>query len=227
VTAAITRIDGWSIATDGDEPRILDEELGRRLGFARPRDIRKLIDRLRKDGKLNDIRISATASRIEIRPGVYRDQVVDEFWLTEAQALKVIAKSETAIADQILDEVIAVFIAYRRGQLAAPQPVPVLSTSPLVGEGHLRAEFSGWCAMAARNLGVAVHRIHGAVRRQFRVAGIYQLPVVLYPMARDLVQSIAFGRLLLPGAPSRRLTLVPDPAQAVLPFPPSRPEVTR
>jgi hypothetical protein len=41
------------------------------------------------------------------------------YWLTEVQALKVIAKSETATADAILDEVIAVFVAWRRGELAA------------------------------------------------------------------------------------------------------------
>lgn len=42
---------------------------------------------------------------------------VDEYWLTEPQALKVIAKSETAKADAILSEVIAVFVAWRHGRL--------------------------------------------------------------------------------------------------------------
>lgn len=122
---------------------------------------------------------------MELRRGVHRDQVVNEYWLTEAQALKVIAKSDTAIADTILDEVIGVFIAVRRGMLAAPQQVPVLSTSPVF------------------------------VRRQFRVPGIYQRPVVLYPMARDLLEALALGRLLLPGATVRRLTAAAS-AQGVL-----------
>lgn len=221
MTALVKKIvDGWSVTLDGDEPRILDEELGRRLGFARPRDIRKLIDRLVKDGKLSDIRISATVARYESRPGIWQERVVNEYWLTEHQALKVIARSETAIADAILDEVIQVFRAVLRGQLAEPQQVPVLSTSPVVGDSHLRAEFGAWCAMAARNLGVGVHRIHGAVRRQFRVAGIYQLPVVLYPMARDLVESLGLRRLLLPSSTGRPMRSVP--AQGILPFPGAR-----
>lgn len=222
MSTAVTRIvDGWSVTMDGDEPRIRDEELGIRLGFARPRDIRKLIERLLKDRKLNDIRIRATVARVELRRGVHRDQFVNEHWLTEAQALKVIAKSETATADAILDEVIAVFIAVRRGQLGTPQQVPVLSAAPLVSDSRVhRAEMAAWCSMAARNLGVGIHRIHGAVRRQFRVAGVYQLPVVLYPMARELVESLALGRFLLPGA--RRLAVVPDPAQRVLEFPPPK-----
>jgi hypothetical protein len=216
-------VDGWSVAMDGDEPTILDGELGERLGFARPRDIRKLIERLAKDGKLNNLRIRATVARIELRRGVHRDQVVNEYWLTEAQSLKVIAKSDTDIADKILDQVIAVFIAVRRGQMAAPEQVPVLSSSPLVGDSHLRAELSARCAMSARCLAVGIHRVHGFVRRQFRVPGIYQLPVVLYPMARDLLESLALGRLMLPATPSRRLTAAANPAQGMLAFSFARP----
>jgi hypothetical protein len=73
--------------------------------------------------------------------------------------------------------------------------------------------------MAARNNGVSVHRIHGELRRQCRVPGVYQIPLVLFPQARELVESLALGRLLLPVAKGRRLTAVADPAQHVLPFP--------
>lgn len=52
--------------------------------------------------------------------------------------------SLTAIAqhrdrDEILDEVIQALIAYRRSQLTAhaPQPVPVLSASQLVGDSRV------------------------------------------------------------------------------------------
>ena len=142
---------------------------------------------------------SPPVGRIEIRPGVHREQVVNEYWLTERQALKVIAKSETEVADQILDEVIAVFVAYRRGQLATPQQVPVLSSSPLLGDSQLRTEFAARCTTAATTLNVGIHRIHGAVRQQLRVVGIYQLPVLLYTYARELVDAWTAQRLPLPG----------------------------
>jgi len=50
VTAIIKRINDWSVTVDGDEPTILDEELGKRLGFARPAKIRDLIKRLVRAG---------------------------------------------------------------------------------------------------------------------------------------------------------------------------------
>jgi hypothetical protein len=219
LNAPITRVvDGWSVTIDGDEPRILDEELGARLAFSRVRDIRKLIERMIADGFLNDSDIRATVARVAT--GV-ASRSATVYRLSETGALLVIARSNTKIAHAITRQVVQVFIAVRRGQLAAPQPVPVLSTSPLVGDSRLhRAELAGWCVMAARNLGVRVQRIHGAVRRQFRVPGIYQLPLVFHPLACDLVESLAFGRLLLPNlASSPDLQAVADPPQGVLPFP--------
>lgn len=99
---------------DDGEPRIRDLELGKRLGYARPRRIRDMIARLGRDGKLNDInRCPAVGRRDDGMPSPH----VVEYWLTEKQALKVIAKSDTATADAILDEVIDIFVAYRRGRL--------------------------------------------------------------------------------------------------------------
>jgi len=147
---------------------------------------------------------SPPVGRIEIRPGVHREQVVNEYWLTERQALKVIAKSETEVADQILDEVIAVFVAYRRGQLAVPQQLAVLASTPLIGDSQLRTDFAARCSRAATKLDVGIHRIHGAVRQQLRVVGIYQLPVVLYAYARELVEAWMARRLPLPAASRRR-----------------------
>lgn len=73
MTAMVKKIVyGWSVTLDGDEPRVLDEELGRRLGFARPRDIRKLIERPISDGILNDSDIRATVARVVESLGLRR-----------------------------------------------------------------------------------------------------------------------------------------------------------
>src|SRR5690606_18824762 len=82
---------------------------------------RELIERLIRDEKLNDSDVRRTARRTQVG---FAEKQVEEYWLTEAQALKVVAKSETAKADALLDEVIRVFVLARRGLLPAPAPHP-------------------------------------------------------------------------------------------------------
>lgn len=116
----IRDVDGWSVGfRDGDsEPRMRDVDLGTRLRFTRPRDVRALIERLVAAGKLNDVHHCDTVSR---RPGQVAARPVREYWLTEAQALKVAARSETDVADALLDEMIRVYMLARRGLLPAQQ----------------------------------------------------------------------------------------------------------
>jgi hypothetical protein len=220
---AMTRVvDGWSVTMDGDEPRILDEELGARLGFARPRKIREVIERMISDEILNDSDIRPVLGQNTGRRG----RPATAYHLGETAAYLVCTRSNTKGAIGITRQIVEVFRAVRRGQLAAPQQVAVLSSAPLVGSSRPhRAELAAWCQMAARNNGVSVHRVHGELRRLLRVPGVYMVPLVLYPQARELVESLALGRLLLPTNAGRRLALAPaDPAQRVLQFPtPSRP----
>ena len=117
-------IGSWALHAAGDpnaEPRMRDLDLAERLGYEHQRNIRKLIADLRRAGKLNDLHHRDIQERA---PGQVAARPEREYWLTEAQALKVVAKSETAAADALLDEVIAVFIMARRGLLpTAAQPV--------------------------------------------------------------------------------------------------------
>lgn len=125
IAITTTVVDGWTLATNGfgdDEPRIRDIELAERLGYERPRTIRDLIESLIRGRKLNDSavrRVARQTSQAGGRPG-------REYWLTEPQALKVVAKSETTKADELLDEVIRVFVAVRRGTLRT-DPLAALS----------------------------------------------------------------------------------------------------
>jgi len=117
---SIREVEGWPLGfTCEGEPRIRDLDLGERLGFDRPRDVRKLVARMVDAGKLNDVDQRATVARGE---GAVAAQPVTEYWLTEAQALKVAARSETDIADALLDEMIHVFMLARRGELPASAP---------------------------------------------------------------------------------------------------------
>ena len=114
-------INGWRLcvfSTETGEPRIRDLDLAERLGYSKTHNIRDLIRTMLKDGKLRDIQ-TIRQSRMVARKG--RGQVrveEEEFWLTEAQALKVIAKSGTDAADRILDEMIEVFRLAIRGLLS-------------------------------------------------------------------------------------------------------------
>jgi len=209
VTTKTVSVDGWNLLVgDDDEPMVLDEELARRLGYARPRKVRDLIRRL-----FNDSDVRPTVGRTVV--GVAERTVVT-YHLTEAQALKVIAKSDTAVADAILDEVIDVFIKARKG-LLLPRAQPLsldIAHGPRVGDvPNVREDLSALCAMTARASGHSLRRIHGFLRRTYRVPGIHHIALVLYPAVKQTLEAIGLGRLhlarALPAAPvdKRQLAL--------------------
>lgn len=114
-------VGGWRLcvfSTDTSEPRIRDLDLAERLGYKKTHNIRDLIERLIAEGKLSGVQTFRTVRNVA-RQGRGEVKIEGlEFWLTEAQALKVIAKSGTDIADKILDEVIDVFRMAIRGLLS-------------------------------------------------------------------------------------------------------------
>lgn len=193
----IADVDGWRLTLDEeDEPTIEDVELATRLGFARPRKLRELVERMHREGILNHSDVRPTVARTSI--GI-AERDIHGYRLTESGALKVIAKSETPTANAILNQVIRVFIAYRRGQLQPPRvEVPVLATTARVGENDMaRSDLAARCRLAATALGVTMARIHGALRKQFLVVSVYHLPLVMLPVAREFLESLSLGRLLL------------------------------
>lgn len=107
-TCDALRIEAFA---NDNEPRIHDEELARRLGYVRPSDIRYLIKRhektLKKINQLHTVRVSFE------RPqgGVVH---VREYWLTEAQAIILIGKSETAYSDEVFAEIAKAFVEFKR-----------------------------------------------------------------------------------------------------------------
>lgn len=111
--SAVLHVNGWTVSEINGEPTVRDTDLAEKLGYSRPRDIRKIIERMIDNGSF----VGATPCRT---PEVIAGNLTEVFYLTQKQALKVISKSETKIADAIMDEVIDVFLAYRKGQL---QPV--------------------------------------------------------------------------------------------------------
>ncbi|MDC3956274.1 hypothetical protein KEG38_20605 [Polyangium jinanense] len=101
-----TGFEGMPIAMafPDSEPRSLDLELGRRLGYGRPREIRALIKNLSDGGFLvvDDQRGAAP-----------RSPRTAEYWLTEEQALFVTTQSGTTRARAITLQLVRAFIAAR------------------------------------------------------------------------------------------------------------------
>lgn len=117
----IVHVGAWELVAwvgrGDEEPRIRDVDLAARLQYERPAKIRDLIKSMISRGKLSNVEVfPAPGKTFGGRPAM-------EFWLTEAQALKVAAKSETEPADAILDEMIHVFELARRGLLPSQAPV--------------------------------------------------------------------------------------------------------
>ena len=118
--------------------RMRDEEFARMLRYERPRDIRKLIARLQKAGKLQGIHVRATVARTSMPNGGSREISVDEFWLTEREALLVATQSETAEAWTLTTLIVDVFRAVVRGELASPP-----SATPSFSIDHMKDVFAG------------------------------------------------------------------------------------
>lgn len=100
------------------EPRIRDLELGERLGFERPRDIRDLIKR--HESKLLTFGVCAAVPQTS---GVKGGRPANEYYLNQKQSLFVCMKSDTDNAFEVQAEIIRVFDAYLNGALDM-QPVP-------------------------------------------------------------------------------------------------------
>ncbi len=218
--AKTLEVQGWELVVgEDDRPMVRDIDLGARLGFARAIDFRKLVRRMVEAGKFMGSEVVATVAKTSSRggrPGV-------EYHLTRKAALLAIAKSETPMADTITRQMIDVFDAYLSGQRApAVKAVPIAEVhGSRVGETISRAELVLLCVLATERLGVTIHRVHGALRRQFKVASAYHLALSVWPTARAFLEALVQGKLYLEApAPRARpsLRLLQGGAQLAMPW---------
>lgn len=206
-------IDGWDVMLgEGDEPRIRDVDLAERAGLARPRKVREVIEANRLELEAHGP-LSVRPRRVRTQmPGGFAFREVDVFetWLSEPQALALVALLRTEQARALRISLVKVFVAVRHGSIPAPAASSVVPISEVhgsrIGETVGREEVVGWCKMAARSLGVTVHRVHGAIRRQYKVPSVYALSCSVWPTARAFLESLAMGKLYL-DPPGRRPAL--------------------
>jgi len=100
------------------EACFLDRRLSDRLGYDRPRHFRRLIERNRSE---LEKRFGTLRLREDV--GVNRPQgggtYESQFWLTKAQALFIITRSDATYALDVVEEIITVFLA-----VAGGEPIP-------------------------------------------------------------------------------------------------------
>lgn len=104
------------LAPMAGEPRVRDHRLAQELGYDRARKVRDLIAGHRAE-ILTHGPLPQVAAMVEIGSAARRS--VDEYHLNEAQALLVCMFARTDKAAAVRKQVIEVFLAWRRGELAA------------------------------------------------------------------------------------------------------------
>jgi hypothetical protein len=115
----------------GDEARVLDVRLAEALEFERPRVIRELIKRNLAELE-RYARLPCHTATSHDGPGA---RPVEEYWLNEAQAILICMRSDAPRAAEVRAEIIAVFQAWRRGELvAASSQVTLTSIGELFDE---------------------------------------------------------------------------------------------
>jgi lambda repressor-like predicted transcriptional regulator len=122
MNTALTPLGVDTLSVIAGEPRVLDLVVAERLGFDRPRDIRKLIERSR-DELTSYGEICATVAQNTDPKG--RGRPGREYWLNEPQALLICALSRTPQAAEVRRQLITVFMAWRRGAQALGDVVQV------------------------------------------------------------------------------------------------------
>lgn len=95
-----------------EEPRILDVDLGTRLGMAQPLNIRTMIAANRAELEMHG-RVFTRAVKTSPKGG----RPTNSYYINEGQALVLCALSRTPIAAQIRKAIIDVFMAYRQGKV--------------------------------------------------------------------------------------------------------------
>ncbi len=213
-------IDGYHLVVTGDdEAMIEDAELAKKLRFKNVSDLRKLAKRLRTEGFLHDSEVLATVaetSRRGGRPGV-------SYRFTRPGALKIVSRSETAVAGAIMCEVIAVYDAYQRGML---RPVPASAPQLPPDESyryHSRAELGDLTvdqvvklrqriSDVAEKVKCHVQAIYGVIRRECQVLSYFRIPQYKLDRVDQIIQDVRDGKLRV----KRRQPSLVDPRQVEL-----------
>lgn len=115
--------------TSTTEPRVCHTRLAVVLGYKSPHRLSALIarnaDEMARYGEISRTARENTDPKGRGRPGT-------DYWLTEGQALLATVRSDTPNAPDAREQIIRVFMSWRRG--AAPTPKPSLPSESLIDD---------------------------------------------------------------------------------------------
>jgi hypothetical protein len=163
-------INGWNLVKldSSEERRILDVELGKRLGYADPLKVQRVIKGLIDDGELPGI-VDADRTVVIAKGGAVRgteERTVKAYYLTEREALQVIAKSRTPSAYKITNEIIDVYLVIKRHvETQSFERIRVLEQSVLELMRRIAPDPNGLLGSNARDLRARISSV-AAKRRQ-------------------------------------------------------------
>lgn len=207
MSGIVLRVGEFTLTANGrdDEPRIEALELGRLLGYADPKLVRRLISRQKKH--LGDFSVTVT----ENPNGTGRPLLQQH--LTESQALFIAAKSETVVGAAVLTKLIAVYVAAKKQLASETSAAPTYIHAELVNGPRIRDDRAmdkhvrDLCRLAAQNSGRSNQSIQGDIRKSNKVLSIYDLSWLFYDMVTARLNGIIAGFVKL--APvQQRLRLV-------------------
>ena len=153
-----------------DEPRIRDVRLGERLNMSRSRDVRKIIER--------NVPELETHGPLATRRRKSRGQEYAEYWLNEAQALLLCMFARTQRAAEVRKEVIAVYMAVRRGEVSTAAGVSRMLA-------HKVAGLERGMDLILHSLKDCAHRMDGLiVAHDARMGAVTAIPALQVAMER-------------------------------------------
>lgn len=210
-----------------EEPRIRDVELGEWLGYSRPRNLRRLVKQFAENGDLPGILKRSATERFRTRHGGERPATVEEFYLTEEEALFIAAKSDTARGSIVLKELIRGYTA-AKAQLRAPTPaVPhfvvdriegtpqvsaILNCGRFGDEPRMRDSLKRAIRSAARGAAISNQKVQGHLRHTFKAVSAYGISLICHDAVMNILGQIEHRKITFTGAgplqPNYQLSLL-------------------
>jgi|CXWL01.1.fsa_nt_gi hypothetical protein len=178
--SALILFEGWELdASTPEVPRVRDLDVATRGGMRRPRDIRQLIERNRKELEMyGPLEVCGVAPQTSGgRPG-------HEYWLTADQTAAIIGFMRTPFASAFRVTLTKLFVAYHAKRMPGVESAPIQAR---IGDDTRAADFlRATCRMAAKLSGRSVQSIQGELRKPWGVASVYRIALssLSHTMAR-------------------------------------------
>jgi hypothetical protein len=139
--STIVKRGGFNFEVGDDSvARVRDIDIGEKLGLSRPRDVRKTIADLIKDGEIVGVITRDERARVKAKGGGTREQPVTEYWLDKRQAFHVAVLTRTPQAAEIRRVLIDFFVDAENEALRSmahqPGALGMLVRAALLPEGE-------------------------------------------------------------------------------------------